>query len=277
MVTAFTPLGQWGWTVVVGVPQVEVDGELLNNAGWFAACALAAMALGLFCAGWIGSRVMATVRQLNSAAKQALEGQDIQIPQLLLKEADAVASAILVLGQEMSKTKHSAHHDALTGLANRALLMELAAKQCATAARHGTMFALVAFDLDGFKLVNDTYGHDQGDAVLKEVAARSLRVVREEDTVARTGGDEFVVLLANMQLADVHHTVDRLIRELSLPYPGIGLPVSASAGVAVYGDDGTTTASLMRRADERLYQAKKAGKKQFVSSAFGGLTPESSP
>ncbi len=134
------------------------------------------------------------------------------------------------------------------------------------AGRNGSKLALLFVDLDGFKSVNDTCGHDAGDAVLCAAASRMLARLRASDTVARIGGDEFLILLPDMKDAAAAGPIARsLIESLSAPYPACGNTVSigASIGIAIYPDDGLTGAELRRMADAAMYEAKRHGKGSF--------------
>ncbi len=166
-------------------------------------------------------------------------------------------------------------HDALTGLANRRLLAERMSLALAHARRNKTSMAVMYLDLDGFKEVNDTWGHDAGDYLLKTVAERLVASVREEDTVARLGGDEFVIALWPVINADDAARLGRkLIEAMSQPYSIQGQLVyaSASVGIGLYPVHGEDVDSLMKSADLALYDAKGAGKNAFRISGQRLLT-----
>lgn len=169
-------------------------------------------------------------------------------------------------------TQHKAHearleqaalHDALTGLPNRLLLADRLRQAIHGAERMGHVFALAYLDLNGFKAINDTHGHDAGDEVLKAVAARLHAGLRASDTVARLGGDEFVVLLSPTQApADAVPVLNRLLDALSQPVTlahGPQVAVGSSLGLAHYPADGRTPDALMRHADEEMFANKRAG------------------
>ena len=162
---------------------------------------------------------------------------------------------------------HQAFHDALTGLANRALFTDRVEQALRRGARGHGQPALVFIDLDGFKGVNDTLGHPAGDALLREVAARLRSVVRVEDTVARLGGDEFAVLVEQSGCGpdEAVATAERVLTLLAAPVPldGQTVTVSGSVGIAV-GDAGATGASLLGDADIAMYAAKLAGRGRSV-------------
>jgi len=135
-----------------------------------------------------------------------------------------------------------------------------------SARRHRNTIGVLYLDLDGFKDINNTFGHATGDALLKEVAKRLLASVREEDTVARAGGDEFIIALS--QVTDAAHAASvasKAIEAVSRPYEidGKTVRVTASAGIALYPLHGDDADALMKRADAALYAAKKAGKNVY--------------
>jgi diguanylate cyclase (GGDEF)-like protein/PAS domain S-box-containing protein len=161
---------------------------------------------------------------------------------------------------------HIALHDGLTGLPNRSLLMERLDQLIAIAAREPRRIALMFLDLDGFKLVNDTWGHEMGDQVLKTVSARLLGLTRQTDTVARIGGDEFIILLDNPESRDdIVKIASRVIEEINLPMPldGSNARVGTSIGIALYAKEVESPQDLLKNADEAMYRAKAAGKNTF--------------
>jgi two-component system, cell cycle response regulator len=162
-------------------------------------------------------------------------------------------------------------HDPLTGLPNRRLLMDRLASAIARARRYKRTMALMFLDLDGFKQVNDTLGHDAGDALLEMVAARLVGAVRQDDTVARLGGDEFVIALPELvQGSDVVELVSKVIQAVSQPYSiqGRSVSVTASVGVGIYPDHGEDVATLMKSADLALHEAKRSGKNDYRIAAY---------
>lgn len=161
------------------------------------------------------------------------------------------------------KMKLLGHYDSLTGLPNRVLLMDRLQIGIAHAKRHKTPYCLMYVDLDKFKQVNDSLGHDQGDLLLKEVAQRLLKYVKRGiDTVARIGGDEFIVLLANQQREDLMRIADAILSAMQETFylEGNAANISASIGIALYPDDGEDVKSLIKAGDTALYEAKKSGK-----------------
>jgi len=157
-------------------------------------------------------------------------------------------------------------HDALTGLPNRRLLMDRLNSSISHARRNKCATAVMYLDLDGFKQINDTLGHDAGDILLRMVSARLLAVVRQEDTVARVGGDEFVIVLWDLkQDNDVSSLMSKLIKAVSQPYriQDQDVSITVSVGVAIYPTHGDEVEVLMKSADLALYEAKHAGKNDY--------------
>jgi len=159
--------------------------------------------------------------------------------------------------------RHLAHHDMLTGLPNRLLFGDRLRQALLAAQRGEHKLALIFFDLDKFKPVNDSYGHAVGDILLQQIAARLRGTLRASDTLARLGGDEFVVLLPQVADAgDARKVAEDILRELSRPFmtEGFNLSISASLGVAVYPDCAPDADSLLRYADAAMYEAKLHGR-----------------
>jgi len=157
-------------------------------------------------------------------------------------------------------------HDPLTGLANRRLLDERISMALAHARRNKSAMAVVYLDLDGFKQINDTLGHGAGDVLLKMAAGRLVATVREEDTVARPGGDEFIIALWDVSGADgAARAASKVIEAMSQPYgiEGHTVSLTISAGVGIYPDHGEDADALMKSADLALYEAKRAGKNAY--------------
>lgn len=160
-------------------------------------------------------------------------------------------------------SEYLAHHDALTGLPNRLRLLDRAELALHHADRSGRPVGVMVLDLDGFKTINDSLGHLVGDALLRAVGERLCGAVRAEDSIARFGGDEFVILLPELQAPlDAAQVAHKLLRALDLPFQ-IGehaLEVKCSIGISLYPDDGQSAETLLRTADTAMYQAKAAGK-----------------
>lgn len=168
--------------------------------------------------------------------------------------------------QAEEQIRHMAHHDALTGLPNRVLLYDRLEQLIHRARRDGSRFGVLFIDLDRFKIVNDTLGHKVGDQLLRVVAERILGCLREADTVARIGGDEFVVLLVDCDEAPraaqvAQKLVDALARAFDLE--GYELYITPSIGISLYPGDGEDTQTLMSNADAAMYHAKETGRNNF--------------
>ena len=170
------------------------------------------------------------------------------------------------LVKALSTIQILANHDTLTGLPNRAMFNENLQGAIARAARSKTMLALFFIDLDHFKQVNDTLGHPFGDSVLREVTRRFSALVRDGDTLARFGGDEFVLLVENLKdAADVHPIAQKLqsVLDPRATLQDNEINLSSSIGVCVYPADGKDAATLLANADIAMYQAKTTGRKQY--------------
>jgi two-component system cell cycle response regulator len=161
-------------------------------------------------------------------------------------------------------------HDALTGLPNRRLLFDRLASAIAHARRNKSTMAVMYLDLDGFKQINDSLGHDVGDMLLKMVADRLVNAVRQEDTVARMGGDEFVIALWETgHVEGVAKLVSKVIQAVSQAYliQGHSVNITASAGVGIYPVHGQDVETLMKSADLALHEAKYSGKNDYRIAA----------
>ena len=163
--------------------------------------------------------------------------------------------------------EHVAHFDVLTGLPNRVLLADRLQQALSHAQRRGTLMAVVFLDLDHFKEVNDTHGHTVGDQLLVALAQRLRDSLRDGDTLARVGGDEFVAVLADIpDVCECERVLERLLSAASQPVSlGVDclLQVSGSLGAALYPQDGSEADTLLRHADQAMYQAKQAGKRRY--------------
>jgi len=169
--------------------------------------------------------------------------------------------------QAEDQIRHMANHDALTGLPSLRLAYDRISLAVGTARRNETQAAVMFVDLDGFKQVNDTYGHDAGDLLLKEVALRLTACVRETDTVARIGGDEFLVILSELKsrknsVIVAEKVMDRVSRPISVS--GIHVTVGSSIGIALFPADGEEPKQLVKQADEAMYIVKKGGKNGYA-------------
>jgi diguanylate cyclase (GGDEF)-like protein/PAS domain S-box-containing protein len=178
----------------------------------------------------------------------------------------AVFSDISRLKEQEKQLVQMAYFDALTGLPNRVLLADRIVQASAQTRRNGTLMAICYLDLDGFKPINDTWGHDVGDQLLVEMANRFKATLRAGDTVARLGGDEFVLLMLGLaDMAECERAVQRMLHAVSKPLLVAPQPVmlSASIGVSVFPADDCDADALLRHADQAMYRAKQSGKNCF--------------
>jgi diguanylate cyclase (GGDEF)-like protein/PAS domain S-box-containing protein len=187
-----------------------------------------------------------------------------------MRNENGVNTGFIAIFHDISELKnqadiiqHQALHDPLTELPNRLLLKDRMDVAISHAQRSKEKLAIVFLDLDNFKTINDTLGHDHGDILLQEVASRLMKVIRPGDTVCRMGGDEFVVLVDNLEAKDgVRVVAARIQKELTTAFiiKGRNLFISASIGIAFFPDDGEDTETLIKHADLAMYQAKTKGK-----------------
>jgi diguanylate cyclase (GGDEF)-like protein len=178
--------------------------------------------------------------------------------------------AITRLKQTNEQILKLAQHDTLTALPNRILFYDRLNQAMTRASRDKASFAVLYIDLDDFKIVNDTLGHDAGDALLREAAKRITACVRNSDTVARMGGDEFTVIISNARTQNsVERVAKKIVANLANQFDLNGkiCSVSASIGIAFYPENGETAAQLVKVADDAMYAAKSSGKNCY---RFGG-------
>lgn len=180
---------------------------------------------------------------------------------------------------ELRTIEHLALHDQLTGLPNRFLLLGRLEQVLTTAQRHGTKLAVMFLDLDGFKPINDRFGHHAGDAVLREIGWRLRQCIRDCDTVARHGGDEFVVVLTDMREAgDAASVAEKILLAVAEPLEIEGeiLHVTTSVGIAIFPDTGSDAETLLRAADAAMYEAKAEGRRIYRFATRDVSTPQTS-
>lgn len=178
----------------------------------------------------------------------------------------ALGYDITPMKEHQAQLERNAHYDLLTNLPNRVLLSDRLSQAMLQCDRHDKSLAVVFLDLDGFKTVNDTYGHDIGDELLIALSARMKIALRQGDNLARIGGDEFVAVLTDLStVEDCEPILERLLLAASEPVTidNIVLNISASIGVTIYPQDNVSADQLMRHADQAMYAAKDAGKNQY--------------
>ncbi|ABB75333.1 diguanylate cyclase with PAS/PAC sensor [Nitrosospira multiformis ATCC 25196] len=198
---------------------------------------------------------------------------DVSVTTSAVKDSDGNIVGISQIARDITKRKESqkrieylAHYDPLTGLPNRALLADRMKTAIENAKRYSFQLAVLFVDLDHFKLINDSLGHEIGDKLLKIVAERMRSRLRQTDTVSRLGGDEFIILLSRINAAsDAACVAEKIIAALSQPYhlEQHELGLGASIGISIYPDSGKDTSSLLRSADEAMYSAKGQGRNRY--------------
>ena len=275
-VAAMASVASTGWYVVARVPGSEAFAtvnrlqQFLLKGVFFVVLVFGTLAaLGIYL----------VFRQLFTAAAQAdrmTRGEQPLAPLPVIRDDEighlisAFNRLLLKLNAKQAELERMAHHDALTELPNRAYLSQRVRESLALARRNNSYVGLLFMDLDGFKDINDSLGHDAGDEVLRQVALRFASVVRENDTLARIGGDEFVVLLGNLGPdADtaVSAVAVKCIEALNAPFylAGTVCVVGVSIGIS-WGDGNSSESSLLLAADRVMYQAKKTGRGRFLSA-----------
>jgi len=271
--------------VKIGQVRVEIDDHLaaalqMRHRLLYVFTALAQLLVAVWLVvALLGRWVIRPLRKLGSFA-DAIAGGNLSTPvaKARIREigqlADRMRQMQTALHEQFSAIEmhkrqlvHTAHYDALTGLPNRVLLGDRLQQAMSQSVRRKLPLALLFLDLDGFKGVNDSHGHEVGDVLLKAVAQHLQAVLREGDTLARFGGDEFVAILIDLQRpGDATPLLERLLRAAAQPVT-VGahvLHVSVSIGVAWFDAQDVPDADhLLRQADQAMYQAKKAGKNQF--------------
>jgi|GEM_PF-4660597 len=215
-----------------------------------------------------GSHLMIEARDItdHNQAVEALYQVNKNLEQRVEERTRELTTEISRRQKVEEQLRHSASHDGLTGLPNRGLLMDRISTALARGHREESRYALLFIDLDGFKALNDSLGHEAGDHLLIEAAHRISNHIRETDTAARIGGDEFVILLSDISgQASVKLFAEKLTDIISDPYP-VGTAkdeISASIGIAMYPEDATTSNVLLKRADEAMYKIKNSGRNGF--------------
>jgi diguanylate cyclase (GGDEF)-like protein len=216
--------------------------------------------------------VVQDITQQRNTERNLREARDF-LEATVTDRTQELADTIIRLEEEIderekvtSELNFLANHDALTGLPSLRLCKDRLDRSLAEARRNRQKSAVMFLDLDGFKEINDTYGHEFGDLVLKVTADRIKAEIRETDTVARIGGDEFVIILSRVpELEIVERIASSLIRQISqaIRIVKYEVSVSASIGIALYPDHGSTSEDLIRTADKAMYLVKNSGKNNF--------------
>ena len=282
VVAAWRTIPAVDWGIVVKTDAAEAFAPVTGLRDDLLAAGALAFVLGMFFSLWMAHSMSQPVRALQKAAEELGHGNlEYQVPVVSNDELGQLSrtfNRMVVNLREITASRdqirHLANHDALTGLPNRLLLEDRLQQALIEGRREDEIVAVMFLDLDGFKGVNDTYGHEAGDVLLKQVAIRLLHCVRERDTVARLGGDEFVIVFINVKgLSNVEMIARKIVRsfERSFNISGFTLNVSTSIGVSLYPHHAVSSDELMQLADEAMYQAKRSGKNRFCIAEPGQM------
>ena len=284
--------------IKIGAVRIEMDDGIaaasrLRQRWLYAAAVAAQLTISILLGvALFHSRVMQPLRKLGSLADRLAAGDfSVNIEPQRYREMSLLAGHLehmrVTLGRQFEamkqheqKLRDLAHFDALTQLPNRVLLEDRMRIALIQSQRRHQSLAVVYLDLDGFKSVNDAHGHLVGDRLLIAVAQRMKSALREGDTLARIGGDEFIAVLVDLERSDdCKPVLDRMLKAAAEPVRvgDVVLKVSASLGVTIYPDDPSNAEQLIRHADQAMYRAKQAGKNRCHIFQFGrGLSGKSS-
>lgn len=273
-ISAMVSVPSTGWFVVARLPTREAFATvgrtqdfLVKNLVWLVATFLIIGYIGLYF-------FFHPLFQAAAHADRMTRGE-LPLKPLTVVRNDEIGHFITAfnrllvkLNDNQAEVTRLAYHDTLTGLPNRLLLSDRLRHELAQAQRNGTRIGLLFLDIDGFKHINDTLGHDAGDEALQQISARFIKVVREADTLARIGGDEFIVLLSNLgdDAEDVAGMVaSKCIDALKAPFSisGKTCTLGVSIGIAL-GNGGSSSDALLLAADHAMYQAKASGRGRYV-------------
>jgi len=220
---------------------------------------------------WLGVPLKIGNRTIGAMAVQSFTNshlytqEDVKLMQFVSQQI-AIA---LERKQNQEKLIHNSLYDYLTGLPNRLLFYDRFNMKIVSAKRNNQRIAVMFLDLDNFKKVNDSYGHDIGDKLLKGIAKRLKKLIRETDDICRLGGDEFVILFAEItRIEDISKIANKILRSVEKPFQfgELKIIISTSIGIAIYPQDGKDIEILIKCADTAMYQAKKRGKNSFQFS-----------
>ncbi len=266
---AYTKSQFTGWTVSVGIPKARLLANLNNViiavfllVTIAAACAsTAAMALAV--------HIRKSITALVPTAEALSRSEPVELPPETFAETHAVAVALQRAAERLRQSEYEAQHDELTGLVNRSFLKAVLPNYLSLCDRHRSSLAFLSIDLDGFKAVNDKFGHPAGDEVLRATATRIAAARRGSDVAIRLGGDEFAIVMYGTNESGASHAATQLLSSLSKEMQSqFGtLQVSASIGIAFYPAHASDINSLLLAADAALYSAKRSGKNCMAFAA----------
>ncbi|BAF69664.1 sensor domain-containing diguanylate cyclase [Nitratiruptor sp. SB155-2] len=275
----FKKLDKLEWILVTSVDAHEIFLPIfLKTVAILLIVSLFSIILGLYFSQLFSSEIVMALNTIQNNIYAMLEGKPEKIKKrkLTLDEFDEIEKNIEKLTNDALLRKNSELHklnmllremalkDALTGLYNRYKMIEDIEHQIARYKRYKEPFCLIMLDIDHFKQINDTYGHDIGDKVLKESAKILHTVIRSSDVAARWGGEEFMILCPNTHLKEGVAIANRLKDAFEKHNFGIDRRVTVSAGVVEYRNENEDMKTVLKRVDERLYQAKRAGRNRVV-------------
>jgi len=272
--------------------QTKSDVARAASFSRWAAIAMIALAaiMGLVIARIVSLRIAGSVAQLIAFSRRvasgdfsarAQQGRDDEfgiLARAMNQMAESIENSNVLLESSADTLKHQATHDALTGLPNRALLEDRLKQAISYADRYGRLMTVVFINLDGFKMVNDSLGRKAGDELLKAMAARMSQCLRGVDTVVRTGGDEFVIVLYDRpgDGTEIAPALQRLLEAIAVPVQidRQAIQITGSMGVATYPADGADADALVMNADAAMYRAKASGRNnfQFYAAEMNGTS-----
>ncbi|MNB78768.1 Cyclic di-GMP phosphodiesterase Gmr [compost metagenome] len=269
-----------GWTVIIRQPAEIAFASVHQFERFIILIGLAAAVvfgiIGWLLAGWISR----PLHDISRTADILSSGACVEIPtSARIKDVAVLSASLQNLVDNLTKTEsklsymsNKAMHDSLTGLPNRTALNEFMSHAVSKAKQNQSTLSILYLDLDGFKKVNDTFGHATGDVLLQQVAGRLLESTRDHEIVARLGGDEFVVILhtsAGKPMQEAEVVATRIIKKLNQPFliGGENLHIGCSVGAAVWSPDAGEPDDTMRLADEALYISKRSGKNRITFEA----------
>ncbi len=268
---AVAPIPEAGWYAYIGIPSAQIYDKATRDARERGIYGLLGLLAALVLAVILARRIARPISHISGAARAIKDGdKTIRAPLHGPREVIEVAGEFNTMVDAWMKSAEQlqflANHDALTGLPNRMLLADRMTQAIARSVREKKLVAVCFLDLDGFKPINDQYGHETGDHLLIEVGTRIESSLRAWDTVARLGGDEFILILNDLNtVVEVEQALARLQTVLTTPYhkEDTAIAFSASIGVAIYPYDDSDPDTLLRHADHAMYVAKQAGKNQI--------------
>lgn len=211
-------------------------------------------------------------KELRASSKMTESGEGKNITGMIIDITDRK--------EKEERLSQMAFYDSLTDLPNRSMLKSHLKKALSRARRKEHEVDIMFIDLDGFKSINDTLGHDVGDSLLKQVAERLIETVREEDLISRLGGDEFIVVFEETNKEEISGIAERILQSISTPFliDDNNVTVTPSIGIAIYPDNGSDIEALVRNADKAMYYVKSKGKGhyEFYSTDLDDIVPKKS-